>query len=149
MGGSALQDSTHLPVSRVQWGAVSPGKATVTGAHGNARHRCGAQRILPDPHQRQGWRTKRERMETVKSEGGLRPARSDRVPTSMPLPQGEAAHCFTRAARPGRKMATRHSPITPPPSPPPSACRAVRCHRRFPATRRQGPTRRHRIPTRP
>ncbi|XP_064335350.1 basic proline-rich protein-like [Camelus dromedarius] len=60
--------------------------------------------------------------------------------------QDAAAH--TRAEGAGRRMAGRHSPVTAPPSPPPrSASRAVRCHRRSPATGRPGRTQTRRTPS--
>lgn len=58
---------------------------------------------------------------------GLGKARDGRDPTSMLPSQSEAAAADTGAAGPGKKMAARHSPVTLPPSPPPSASRVVRC----------------------
>ena len=56
-----------------------------------------------------------------------------RPPQARPA-RREAAATHSEAVRPGLKMAGRHSPVTPPPSPPPrSASRAVRCRRWVPS----------------
>lgn len=138
---------------------VSPGRVTLTDARGaETRAWLRGSRHPPRPSPAAGLGAQ-VRLHGVGVRAGINggsevrrraPAGAGRPgPTSMPPPPGEAADAFTGAARAGRKMAARHSPITPPPSPPPSACRAVCCHRRFPATRRQGPTRRRRLRTQP
>lgn len=138
---------------------VTPGRVTLTDARGAETPGIAAGLNAPSPALTSGGargagQTARSRVRAGINRGSevrrRAPAGAGRPgPTSMPPPPGEAADAFTGAARAGRKMAARHSPITPPPSPPPSACRAVCCHRRFPATRRQGPTRRRWLRTQP
>lgn len=142
----------------MQWGRVTPGKTTLTDARGAGRPGiaselstlapalvCGGDgarvrgRGVQGRAGRVGWCGVQLDETPCAREGAGRLAPHKHAPT-----QGEATAADTRASGPGRKMAARHSPVTPPPSPPHWPAGSCAAARRFPVTRRPERTLRRR-----